>query len=144
MSAVADHPRPVPVPDELSQGFWDKVNSGKLVAQQCTECGWMAYPPDVICPNCLAGGRSFLWRELSGRGALRSWTVVRTAFLPGFADYVPYVVAAVEMEEQKGLRLTARLLDGPDADLAYGSPTETLFEEVADGVRVPVFRLVAR
>ncbi len=140
---MADHPRPVPAPDDLSRGFWDEVNAGNLVAQQCTECGWMAYPPDIICPSCLSTGRSFVWKRLSGRGTLRSWTVVRSAFLPGFASYVPYVVAAVEMEEQKGLRLTARLVDGPGAPLRYGSPVETLFEEIADGVNVPVFRLVA-
>ena len=142
---VSDHhPRPVPVPDELSQGFWDAANDQKLVVQQCTKCGWMSYPPDLICPNCLATDRDFTWTPLSGRGTLRSWTIVRTAFLPGFASHVPYVVAAVEMEEQKGLRLTARLLDGADATLSYGSPVETLFDEVAEGVRVPVFRLVGR
>jgi uncharacterized OB-fold protein len=135
------HPRPVPRPDPLSQGFWEAANAGKLVAQRCLSCGWLAYPPDVICPNCLSQERRFDWHPLSGKGLLRSWTVVRTAFLPGFAPYLPYVVAAVEMPEQKGLRITARMQAGSDPDPSYGAPVETLFEELGEGVRVPVFRL---
>lgn len=132
---------PLPGPDAVSAGFWEAANEGRLVMQQCTECGWMAYPPDVLCAGCLTQKRSFRWREVSGRGVLRSWTVVHTAFLPWFGPHVPYVVAAAELEEQRGLRLTARLAAHDGAALAYGAPTETVFEELAEGVAVPLIRL---
>jgi uncharacterized OB-fold protein len=67
--------------------------------------------------------------------------VIRDAFLPGFAPYVPYVVAAVELEEQPGLRMVARLVDGPDGPLAHGAAVETRFDDVAPGVAIPVFGL---
>jgi hypothetical protein len=67
--------------------------------------------------------------------------VVRTAFLPGFASSVPYVVAAVELDEQAGLRFVARLIDGPDAPLAYGAAVATQFDDVAPGVAIPMFAL---
>jgi hypothetical protein len=63
------------------------------------------------------------------------------AFLPGFTPYVPYVVAAVELEEQAGLRMVARLVDGPDGPLGYGAAVETRFDDVAPGVAIPVFGL---
>lgn len=132
---------PLPAPDALSAGFWQAANAGRLVVQECTECGWLAYPPDAVCPGCLTPKRSFRWRQVSGRGVLRSWTVVHTAFLPWFGPLVPYVVAAAELEEQGGLRLTARLADPPGTPLAYGAPVDTVFEELADGVAVPLIRL---
>jgi uncharacterized OB-fold protein len=135
--------RPVPLPDERSQGFWEAAARHVLAIQRCSNCGWLSYPPDVVCANCLLPERDFRWEPVSGRGTLRTWTVVRTAFLPGFSAYVPYVVAAAELVEQPGLRVTARLLDGPEARLRYGAAVDTTFEDMADGVSIPVFRLVA-
>ncbi len=137
----ATHPRPVPAPDARTAGFWEAAARHELAVQRCTNCGWLSYPPDVVCSNCLDLERSFRWEPVSGRGTLRSWTVVRTAFLPGFAPYVPYVVAAVELEEQAGLRIVARLIGGPDAPLAYGAAIQTQFDDAAPGVAIPVFTL---
>lgn len=66
---------------------------------------------------------------------------MRQAFLPGFADDVPYVIAVVELDEQSGLTLIGRLTDGPDAPLALGSRVRVVFDEPAPGVAVPAFRL---
>jgi uncharacterized protein len=79
---------------------------------------------------------------VSGHGTIRTWTVVRTAFLPGFAPDVPYVVATVELDAQPGLYVTARLVDGADAALAPGTAVDTVFEDPAAGVSLPMFRLV--
>jgi uncharacterized OB-fold protein len=140
VDAVA--PRPVPVADSQSLGFWEAAAEHRLAIQRCTNCDWLSYPPDILCARCCSPQRSFRWETVSGRARLRSWTVVRTAFLPGFAPYVPYVVAAAELEEQDGLRVTARLVDGPYAALTYGAAVETVFEDMAGGVAVPMFRLV--
>jgi len=69
---------------------------------------------------------------------------VHTAFLPGFAALVPYVVATAELDAQPGLQMTARLLDGPEAALAIGAGVETVFEDVAESVSIPAFRLTGR
>jgi uncharacterized OB-fold protein len=66
---------------------------------------------------------------------------MRDAFLPGFQGDVPYVVADVELDEQPGLRMVARLVDGPAARLVLGAPVEVAFDDVADGVAIPCFRL---
>jgi len=137
-----DHPRPIPVADARSAGFWQAASEHRLAMQRCARCGWLSYPPDTICSSCLSPEGSFAWETVSGRGALRSWTVIRTAFLPGFAPYVPYVVAAAELTEQAGLRLVARLAGEPGPGLVYGAPVETVFEDVAEGVAVPMLRLL--
>ena len=56
--------------------------------------------------------RGFEFTAVSGRGIVRSWTVVRQAFLPGFDSDLPFVLVDVELVEQEELRLIGRLLDG--------------------------------
>lgn len=141
----ADAPRkPVPVPDAVSEGFWQAAARHVLAIQRCAACGWYAYPPDVICVNCLSPERSFRYEPVSGRGRLRSWTVTHDAFLPGFRPDAPYVVADVELDEQPGLRMVAQLDGATGRRLSLGAPVEVVFDDVADGVAVPRFRLVGR
>jgi uncharacterized OB-fold protein len=78
---------------------------------------------------------------VSGRGTVRSWTVVRQAFLPGFDDDLPFVLVDVELVEQQELRLIGRLLDGVNTDLNVGDAVVVGFEDLAPGVAVPAFEL---
>lgn len=99
-------------------------------------------PPDVVCPHCQSSAPAFEFTPVSGRGTVRSWTVVRQAFLPGFDDDLPFVLVDVELIEQNDLRLIGRLLDGVQADLQIGDDVAVAFEDLAPGVSVPAFELV--
>jgi uncharacterized OB-fold protein len=99
----------------------------------------LAYPPDSLCKNCLVVPPSFEWASVSGRGTLATWTVVRDAFLPGFAGEVPYVVGDVELVEQPGLRVVARLDGVAESNVELGMQVQVAFDDVADGVAVPYF-----
>jgi hypothetical protein len=74
---------------------------------------------------------------------VKSWTVIRQSFLPGFD--VPFVLVDVELDEQPELRLIGRLLDGEDPDLQIGARVQVAFESlapsVAESVSVPAFVL---
>lgn len=98
-------------------------------------------PPDVVCPHCHTTDPEFEFTPVSGRGVVRSWTVVRQAFLPGFDDDLPFVLVDVELVEQTELRLIGRLLDGIDAELHVGDAVAVGFEDLAPGVAVPAFEL---
>ncbi|HEX2563093.1 MAG TPA: OB-fold domain-containing protein [Acidimicrobiales bacterium] len=127
------------MPDPVSAEFWAAAASHVLAIQRCTDCGWYAYPPNVVCSNCLAREPSFRYEPVSGRGRVTTWTVVHQAFLPGFAADIPYVVAEVELAEQEGLRVIARLAGVRHRDLAIGTPVEVAFDDVAAGIAVPRF-----
>jgi uncharacterized protein len=136
---VTESGRPVPVADERSREFWAAAAAHSLVLARCGRCAAISHPPDAICPHCGSTDPAFEFRPVDGPGAVRSWTVVRHSFLPGFD--VPFVLVDVELSAQTDLRLIGRLLDGPDAPLSVGAPVRVAFEDVAPGVAVPAFAL---
>jgi len=131
--------RPVPVPDERSAPYWEAAAQHRLVLARCSRCDELTHPPDVVCARCHHPDPGFVFEEVGGRGAVRSWVVVRESFLPGFD--VPFVLVDVAMDEDDGVRLIGRLLDGPDAPLARGERVRVAFEDLAPGVAVPAFIL---
>lgn len=136
---MSSPPKPVPLPDEESEPFWQGAARHELVVQRCRSCGWLAYPPSVVCRRCPGDPPDFEWVPLSGEGRLKTWTVVRDAFLPAFAEEAPYVIAEVELVEQEGLRIIARLAGVDPGRLALGMAVRVEFDDRADGVSVPQF-----
>jgi uncharacterized OB-fold protein len=99
----------------------------------------LSHPPDDVCPHCGSTEPGFVFSPVEGSGSVRSWTVMRRSFLPGFD--VPFVLVDVELSVQADLRLIGRLVDGPGAPLRIGAPVRLAFEDVASGVAVPAFAL---
>lgn len=135
--------RPVPAPDERSAPYWAAAAAHILTIARCGRCGTFAVPPDHTCHQCGSTDPRFSFKPVTGRGTVRSWTVVRQSFLPGFDREVPYLLVDVELDEQDELRVIGRLLDGPDTALRIGAPVSLAFEEVTADVSVPAFVLAA-
>jgi uncharacterized protein len=135
--------RPVPVPDERSQGYWDAAAEHVLAVARCSVCDKFSIPPDVVCQHCHSTEPDFTFVPVSGRGVVRSWTVMHQSFVPGFDDLIPFVLVDVELEEQDDLRTIGRLLDGPEATLSIGARVVVAFEDLAPGTSVPAFELEA-
>lgn len=133
--------RPVPVPDQLSEPYWRAAAEHVLSLARCSRCAALCHPPDAICPHCGSTDPGFVFTPVDGSGAVRSWTVMRQSFLPGFDELVPFVLVDVELAAQPDVRLIGRLLDGPDAPVRLGARVRLFFEDVAPGVAVPAFTL---
>jgi uncharacterized protein len=140
-SAESPLTRPIPVPDERSQGYWDAAADHVLAIARCSRCGTFAIPPDIVCSHCHSTEPDFTYVPVSGRGVVRSWTVMHQSFVPGFDDLIPFVLVDVELEEQADLRTIGRLLDGPDTPLAIGARVTVAFEDLGPGISVPAFEL---
>jgi uncharacterized protein len=136
---VTTSTRPLPVPDEQSAPFWEATARHELVLARCASCGQIAHPPDVVCPHCGSTEPSFAFVPVSGRGKIRSWTIVRQSFLPGFS--VPFTLVDVELDEQADLRLIGRLLDPTEVPIQLGDAVEVAFEDLSDEISVPAFVL---
>ena len=143
MEESVEYDKPVPVPDRVSDGFWTAAKAHVLAIQRCQYCSNFSHPPDVVCSKCQATEPSFTFEEVSGRGVIKTWTIVRDTFLPSFKAELPYIVVIVELEEQPGLRVLARLSDGADMPLALGARVQVGFDDVTVNVTLPHFKLVS-
>ena len=98
-------PRPAPIPDHDSAPYWKALHEGRLLVQKCLDCNeFQLYPRD----RCLACRRPVAFVEASGRGTIYSFTVIRQNYARPFRDWIPYVVALVDLEE--GPRLMSNLV----------------------------------
>jgi uncharacterized protein len=136
-----DVAKPLPVPDDLSAGYWAAAAAGTLALPRCAVCGRYALPPTAVCPNCRSSAPDYTTEPVEGGGTVRSWTIVRDSFLPGFADDVPYVLVDVELDVQSSIRMIGRLVDGVDAPLAVGDRVAVTFDHLTEGMAVPAFVL---
>jgi uncharacterized OB-fold protein len=130
------------VPDDVSAPFWAATAAGRLELARCSRCGEISHPPGPVCPRCHHTDPAYTFEPVAPRGVVCSWTVVRQAFLPGFDDGLPFVLADVALDVGTGsgdVRLIGRLLDGPDARPQIGDAVDVVFEPIADGVAVPAF-----
>lgn len=131
---------PQPAPDVDTQGFWDATAAGKLAICRCQKCQLWMQPPLERCRLCGAETR---FEQVSGDGTISSFTVVRHPAVPGYLEDLPYVVAIVELVEQKGLVLPTRLLDARPDETRVGQRVSVEITDLPGGdYRVPTFRIV--
>jgi uncharacterized OB-fold protein len=129
-------PRPMPVPDEASQAFFDAAAEGKLLLKYCNACSrFMNYAAE-FCDACMS--HDLVWKESSGKGTVYSFVIMHQVIHPGFAGVVPYNVAAVELED--GPRLHTNLIDVENDQIQVDMPVEVTFETLENEVTVPKFR----
>lgn len=134
--------RPLPVPDEQTAPFWSAAAAHRLTVARCGACGEATMPPDVVCPHCGSTSPAYTFAPVGNGATVRSWTVIRQSFLPGFEADLPFVLVDVELDDAANVRLIGRLLDGPQASVQVGAAVTVGWEDVADGVSLPAFRLV--
>jgi uncharacterized OB-fold protein len=58
---------------------------------------------------------------------LFSWVVVTHAFLPQFADLVPFVPALVALDDDPAVRIPTRMVDCDPDDLRFEMPVRVVF-----------------
>ncbi|MEW6746591.1 MAG: Zn-ribbon domain-containing OB-fold protein [Planctomycetota bacterium] len=91
----------------------------------CDHCGYLAFPPRVVCPAC--HGREWTKTTLEEEGKILSFTVIHTP-PADFKDEAPYVNAIVELDD--GARLTGQVVDLPPEELAIGTRVRIEFRRV--------------
>jgi len=141
--ATTESKKPIPVPDEESQPFFDGARDGKLMILRCRVCSHPMWgtshsgsmPVTTRCHSCFSN--ELEWVPASGKATLYSFAVMHQPY-PGFEDEVPYNIALVELEE--GVRCISNVVDCDNDELEIGMPLEVTFEAWNDDVSLPMFR----
>ena len=139
---------PLPATDNPTEApFWSALAEGVLKIQHCDGCGIWLFPTRVRCGSC---GSRPVWKTVSSKGRIWSFTRVHPPVLPAFAPFAPYPVAVVELDEQPGLRMVGNLLFSagdainavPAERIRIGLRVEAVIRELGDGVNWPAWRLI--
>jgi hypothetical protein len=131
--------RPLPsTADPVNAAFWAACREHRIELQRCTGCRALRWPPARVCPRCLGAAAEIA--AMSGRGTVWSHARYERALHPGFAEAIPYVVLAVELEEGP---LMIAALHGSEDGLRVGAAVEVVFTAVTPEVTLPEFELRA-
>lgn len=124
----ADFPLP-DLDDPLTGEFFAGAARGELVVPRCEQCARFVWYPAGECPFCNAG--ALRWTPVSGDATLFSWAVVRRAFLPAFAEMVPFVTALVALTEDPAVRLCSYVVDIEPEQLRAEMPLHVAFRPLS-------------
>jgi hypothetical protein len=125
----------LPQPTPETAPFWDACRQGRLLIQRCGTCGHHQFYPRLVCTRCLGQPE---WVQASGCATIESYTIVRQAISPAFADQVPYVVAIVRLEE--GATMMSNIVACEPAKLTIGMRLTVVFEPADAKITLPKFR----
>jgi uncharacterized OB-fold protein len=137
--AAREIKKPLPEITPLNQPFWDSAKAGRLVMPRCQDCQSWVWCPRPVCGEC--GSAKLEWEQLSGRGKVFAFTVIREVVgraLRGFAPDIPYVTAWVDLDE--GPRFCSNIIGCPIENVKIGMDVEVVFEDTGDGITLPKFK----
>jgi uncharacterized protein len=98
----------------------------RLLINRCDDCGAWHHPPRSICPRCWS--TAVAAREVTGRGRIVFFTILRQGPSRGGADYSRgHPLVAVELDEQPGLRVSGTVVDVAPETIREGLAVELVW-----------------
>ena len=95
----------------------------QLLINRCSNCGNWVYPHRPLCPECLSW--ELVPTPVSGRGHVYMFTLIRQGRRIEEGTYdPPRVVAAIELEEQAGLRYLSTVTGMTPGEVVVGMPVQ--------------------
>jgi uncharacterized OB-fold protein len=99
----------------------------RLEAGKCKSCGFVAFPPRLICPHCK--NREFEKVKLAETGKVLTFTIIRVP-PQQFVDQAPYAVGIVELDD--GVKLTGQIVDYNFEEIKIGKRVKVEFRKIFD------------
>lgn len=133
--SYADLNVPGPTTIALTEPFWAAAADGRLLVQRCAKCGAANLYPRALCPHCWSDRLD--WEEASGKGVLKSFSVVHKPGHPGWVPVAPYVIGLVALAE--GPTMLSLILCTDNAP-KVGEPLALAPTNIG-GRKLPAFRI---
>jgi len=134
--------KPLPlVSDPDGAPYWAAAKRHRLSLQQCDQCHSFLYPPGPACPHCGSSLISYndIGSEVTGR--VYSYIISYRAFVAGFSDDVPYVVALVDVDGVPDVKILADLIDCRPDEVRIGMPVHMTWEDRTEDVTLPQWKV---
>lgn len=115
----------------------------RLRLNRCADCRAWHHPPRSICPRCWS--TAVAAEDVSGRGTVAFFTILRQGPSRGGADYERgQPLAAIELDEQAGLRLSGTVVGVEPGEVTEGLAVEVDWPEGDGPLDLLRFRAVGR
>lgn len=126
---LAEIERPLPAQRSFSKPFWDATREKKLLIQYDRVAqAYQFYPRPT---SSFTGRASNLeWREVSGKGEIFSYTIIRRA-RPPFRDHEPFWIGLVTLDE--GVNIMANVTGCTQEQMKTGMRVRPHWVPLADG-----------
>ena len=130
------------VPDELTKPHFDAANEGRLEMQNCSACNRLQNPPMPTCSQCKSAN-NLEWKVMSGKGKIYNYGVVYDCPVRLLQEDQPFTLVVITLDDDPGIQMYSHLPGTPVDDVPVGAAVEVIFEETANGQKVPEWRVVA-
>jgi uncharacterized OB-fold protein len=127
--------RSLPAISAETKPFWDACRERKLVIQQCRSCDKYQTYYRAFCCHCWS--RDLDDVAVEGNGTVWAHTVAYQNKTPGWESFVPYVLAAVELDE--GVKLMTNILKAQPESVRIGMRVKVVFVDATDEITIPYF-----
>lgn len=135
---MSQNQRPLPQPTDITRPYWSAALAHRLVIQECRQCRSRQFYPRGFCTQCLSDDLD--WQPCTGQGTIYTYTVNHRAPNAFMKERVPYVVAAIDLDE--GVRMITNIVDSPLEKIRIGARVKVVFEDMTDEISLPQFQLV--
>jgi uncharacterized OB-fold protein len=123
-----------PVPRSFSRAFWDATREKKLLVQYCKRTGQYQFFPRPV--SIFTGRRDLEWREVSGKGKIFSYTIVRRSREP-FQGHEPFFIASVTLDV--GVNILANIAHCRADEMRVDLPVRLFWQPLSNGTHLPMF-----
>ncbi|HBE44087.1 MAG TPA: hypothetical protein DDW17_01205 [Deltaproteobacteria bacterium] len=105
--------------------FYENLKQGRFTTTKCKNCGHVAYPPRVICPNCYSENLEYI--DLPKKGKVIVFSEEVRGVPLGFES--PLIHAVVDLGVDPVRRLLTRIVNCPAGVLKRGDEVQlSVFE----------------
>jgi uncharacterized OB-fold protein len=107
--------------------FYENLREGKFTTTKCKQCGRVAYPPRVICPECYSD--ELEWVELPKKGkaavVVEKWGGVPICYKP------PLIDAWIDLGEDSPVKhILSRMVNCPPETIKEGYEVQLVVFDV--------------
>ena len=107
--------------------FYDNLRAGRFTTTKCNKCGYTAYPPRVICPECYSEELDYI--DLPKRGKVIVFTEQLRGVPLGFE--APLIHAWIDLVEGSPIkRILSRIINCPEGTLNEGDEVQFVVFDV--------------
>ncbi|MCX7858089.1 MAG: zinc ribbon domain-containing protein [Deltaproteobacteria bacterium] len=100
--------------------FYENLKQGRFTTTKCKDCGKVAYPPRVICPECYSENLEYI--DLPTKGKVISFSEEVRGVPLGFE--APLIHAVIDLGVEPVRRLLTRIINCPAGYLKEGDEVQ--------------------